>query len=80
METKIQKWGNSLGVRLPKAMTESQSLTAGSLVKVSAVDNKIVIEKKAIKPMTLRERVDLITPENRQTEVDWGEPRGKEIW
>ncbi len=80
METKIQKWGNSLGIRLPKSVTESQLLSAGSSVKISSVDNKIIIEKQVKRKMTLKERVDLITSENRHDEIDWGKPRGNEIW
>ncbi len=80
METKIQKWGNSLGVRLPKSVTKSNFLSAGTVVKVSTDENRIIIEKQSPKPMTLKERVNLITPENLPNEVDWGRPRGKEIW
>jgi len=44
MKTKVQKWGNSLGVRLPKAIADQKSLTAGVSVIVSIQNDRIVVE------------------------------------
>jgi antitoxin MazE len=81
MTTTIQKWGNSLAVRLSKEVVESCHFEEGSLVSVALVGKEIVI-KQAQKPQkyTLDELVKKITPENKHKLVDWGSPKGKEIW
>jgi len=80
MGTKIQKWGNSLGVRLPKVVTDAQSLKAGSMVKVSSDAQKIVIEIIKTHSPRIQDLVANITDDNKHETVDWGMPQGKEIW
>ena len=75
----IAKWGNILGLRLPKAVALEASLGEGDTVEVSVRDGEIVI--RAARPTySLLELVDQITPENRHGETDWGEPSGREQW
>ncbi len=80
--TTIRKWGNSIAVRLPKVSARKFGLEEGTEVR-------FVEEKKthslSIRPLfvgeyTLSEFVSRITPQNQHGEVDWGLPRGKEIW
>jgi antitoxin MazE len=80
METKIQKWGNSLGVRLPKSVTKSHSLEDGSLVRVSTNNEKIVIERVRVEKPTLEDLVGRITDLNMHGETIWGKPQGSEVW
>jgi antitoxin MazE len=80
MKTKIQKWGNSLAVRLPKSVVQQKSLTEGEGVSVDVKDGIIVIEQLKKPKYTLDELVSQITPENRHDEIDWGRPVGKEVW
>jgi antitoxin MazE len=80
METTIQKWGNSLGVRLPKSVALSQSLKEGSRVKVTETKTGIAIEIKKKQPLSLAVLLKGITKDNIHAEVDWGKARGKEIW
>jgi antitoxin MazE len=80
MKTKIQKWGNSLAVRLPKSVVQQKSLTEGEGVLVTVKDGIIVIEQLKKPKYTLDELVSQITPENRHDEIDWGRPVGKEVW
>ena len=80
METKIQKWGNSLGVRLPKAIADRQDLMAGSTVKLTVEEDKIVIERVGKTRYTIDELVTGITSSNLHQASDWGKPIGKEIW
>ena len=62
MKTKIQKWGNGLGVRIPKNITEEKSLSEGLDVNVILKDNQIVIEpiqeKVSLKSMLTKVSVD----------------------
>jgi antitoxin MazE len=81
MTTTIQKWGNSLAVRLSKEVAESFSLNEGSVVSVFAKDKEIIIKPaQKTQKYTLDELVKKITPENKHTLVDLGSPKGKEIW
>ena len=83
MSTRVQKWGNSLAVRIPDDVVEDMGLTPGKEVTVRKVRNTVVIAptrtKKKKRP-TLEELVSRITPQNRHEETDWGPPIGKEAW
>jgi len=79
MKTKIQKWGNSLGVRLPKSITQQKDLTEGRGVSIVIKNNQIVIEPIAEEP-TLGTLLAAVTTDNIHTETDWGEAQGKEVW
>ncbi len=79
MNTKIKKWGNSFGVRIPKDIVLDLKLENAS-VSVSMVGGSIVIEPIKIKPVyTLENLVSKITKHNQHPEVDWGEDVGEEI-
>ena len=83
MTTKIQKWGNSLAMRLPKELADSFNLKAGSQVTFVTNKDGFTIKPQAkvkIPKYTLKELVAGITPQNRHKEFDWGEPMGKEVW
>ena len=79
MKTKIQKWGNSLGVRLPKSITEQKSLKAGLSVSVLIQNNQIVIEP-IVEEMSLSSMMASVTPKNLHKETEWSEARGNEVW
>ncbi len=81
METNIQKWGNSLGVRLPKSIAQKKSLKEGSRVLVSETKTGIAIEiVKKRKLNTLAEMLEDVTDTNVHKAIDWGKPVGNEIW
>ena len=80
METKIQKWGNSLGVRLPKAIAEDQALQAGSFVTITQIDKKIIVERVRHKVTDIKDLVSQITTKNLHAEAEWGKSAGNEIW
>ncbi len=79
MRAKIQKWGNSLAVRIPKSLASQAELVEGAEVEVSVEDGRLVISRIA-RELTLDEMLDLVTPENRHGLVDWGPAMGKEAW
>lgn len=80
METTIQKWGNSLAVRLPQHIAQKLALKAGSVIAMREEKKTIIIRaaRKTHKP--LKDLVAMIRPENIHKETDWGNPVGKEIW
>jgi len=80
MSTKVQKWGNSLAVRLPRELVSRFGLEAGTSVTLSPARRGIMLKPKGKKELTLRELVRRITPQNRHPETQWGRPRGREIW
>lgn len=79
MRAKIQKWGNSLAVRIPKSLASQAELVEGAEVEISVEDGRLVINRVA-RELTLDEMLDLVTPENRHGLVDWGPAMGKEAW
>jgi antitoxin MazE len=79
MRTQVSKWGNSLGVRIPKAYAEEVGLFAGATAEMKVSEGKLTLAL-AQPEYTLEELVAGITSKNRHEEADWGEPRGKEIW
>ena len=82
MLAKIQKWGNSQGLRLTKNLLADAQLGVGDEVDINVKDGIMIITpvKKIRGKHSLKDLVARI-PENYQTgEVDWGEPFGKEVW
>ena len=77
--TKIQKWGNSFAIRIPKEFIEELNLKQGSEIELRKIDDTLQIIPKKRKP-TLEELMAKITPENQHDEIDWGTPQGKEVW
>jgi len=80
MKVKIQKWGNSLAVRIPKSFAVETKIEQDSVVDLAVVDGKIIVEPEKKKPKyTLEELLEGINEENIHSETVWGEPVGKEI-
>lgn len=80
MRTRIQRWGNSLALRLPKAFAAEAHLEQNTLVEVTLVDGKLLILPVTEPAMTLEQLLAGVTEENRHREVDWGPAIGKEAW
>ena len=78
MKTKIQKWGNSLAVRIPKPMAQDMGITSESDVEMS-VQNGALVLAPARRQYSLEELVDGITSANRHEEIDFGPPMGREL-
>jgi antitoxin MazE len=82
MLAKIQKWGNSQGLRLAKNLLADAHIDVGDEVDISVKDGIIVVSPaKRIRGRHNLEDLVARIPENYQTsEVEWGEPVGKEAW
>jgi antitoxin MazE len=82
MVTKIQKWGNSQGLRLAKQILEDARLAVGDDVDVTARDGLIVIApaRRIRGRQSLKELVSRIPRGYKAKETDWGEPVGRETW
>ena len=77
--TQVSRWGNSLGLRLPKSVAQEAQLDEGDHVDVS-VDNGVIVIRPSRPRYSLDELVRRITPKNRHGENDWGTPAGHEVW
>jgi len=77
--TQISRWGNSLGLRLPKSVAREAQVDEGDRVDVSVKNGAIVI-RPSRPAYSLEELVAKITPRNRHDESDWGTPVGDEAW
>ena len=80
MLTKVQKWGNSVALRIPKAFADEMQMTAETAVEMSIEDGKLVISPVEHPQYVLEELLAQITPWNLHDEVDWGAPVGRETW
>jgi len=77
--TQVSRWGNSLGLRLPKSVAREARLDEGDTVDVS-VDNGTIVIRPSKPRYSLDELVRGITPKNRHNESNWGGPLGSEVW
>ena len=80
MLTKIQKWGNSLALRIPKSFALDAQLENDSVVEVSLVDGQIIIKLVSSPVWTLEKLLEGVTSENIHRETDTGEAVGNEAW
>ena len=80
MKTRVQKWGNSLALRLPKAFAAEARLENGAVVEVSLVDGKLVIVPLVEPVLTLRDLLAQVTDQNLHHEIETGPAIGHEVW
>ena len=76
---RVTRWGHSLAVRIPKPLAEQMNIVEGSEVEMSVADGALAIRPKP-RSYILEELLEQVTPENCHDGIDWGEPKGKEIW
>ena len=80
MKAKIQKWGNSLGVRIPKVLAQEVALETDSEVDMSSRDGEIIISPIRQKSLSLRQLLSGVTEANLHKEIVTDGPKGKEVW
>ena len=78
MEARIQKWGNSLGLRIPMSFLKDLSLKNGSIVEIKEENDRIVILPS--RERELENLLSLVSDENLHNEINWGKSSGEEIW
>lgn len=80
MNVRVVRWGNSLGLRIPKSLAEEVGVEAGSEVDVAVAAGDLVVKPVRRRRYDLRELVRNITPTNLHSSVDTGGPVGREVW
>ena len=84
MIVEFRKWGNSLAVRIPKALADAVKVSDGKRAELK-VENGTLVLRPVVKPArkarhTLDELLSGMTSDNVPQEVDWGARRGNEAW
>jgi antitoxin MazE len=80
VNTKVQRWGNSLAVRIPKSFAKEVGLMDGSPVEMRLVDGGLLVEPVSARAPSLPELLDGVTASNLHAEVDTGPAQGSEAW
>jgi len=82
MRRKVRRWGNSLAIRLPVHVTQALELDEGTELDVREEAGVIVLvpDRRNHGKYTLRQLVGRITARNRPPIVDFGRPKGREVW
>ena len=80
MEVKLQKWGNSVGLRIPNSLLKSLNLSMNDKVELKEEDDKIVITKSQQKRVSLEELFKNYGGGKLENTFEWDEPIGRELW
>lgn len=80
MEATIKKWGNSLGLRIPKSYSTQAGITDGSKIEINMEGDKIVISPKQKVDYELNELLSMVNEDNLHYEIESDGPIGNEIW
>ena len=80
MKTRLQKWGNSLALRIPKSFAAEAGLREDAPVEMSLVKGKVVLRPASPEPLTLNELLLGVTDENLHGEWHTGAAVGREFW
>ena len=80
MRTRVQRWGNSLAVRIPKSFAEEVGLQDDSPVNLRLSQGRLVLELSAPRPPRLEDLLSRVRKSNLHAEFDTGPAQGREAW
>jgi antitoxin MazE len=80
MQTKVQKWGNSLALRIPRSFAAEAQVEEGSTVDVSVENGSLRVRPVRARRYALRELLKGVSQRNLHSEVETGEAVGREAW
>ena len=80
MKTHVQKWGNSLALRIPKSFAAEAGLCEDAPVELSLVERKLVVQPISDEPPSLDELLRGVTDQNLHGEWRTGPAVGREVW
>ena len=75
---RVQRWGNSLGVRVPKEVARQAAIHEGAELEVSFQDGRVILQPATVP--SLKELLAQVKPQNRPELLEWGSPVGREVW
>ena len=80
MHLTVQKWGNSLALRIPKTVAKQVNVRKGSQLNMSLTANKIILTARDEKQYQLASLLKRVNKKNLHKEISSGKPVGEEIW
>jgi antitoxin MazE len=80
MKSRVQKWGNSLALRIPKTFAAEAGFEKESSVDISLEKGKLVVTPVTKPEYSLEQLLDAVTPENLHPEIETGPAAGNERW
>ena len=80
MTATVQKWGNSLALRIPRTVARDIRLQQGSLVEISASNGNLLVSPTGRRKRGLARLLVGVTRSNLHSAVDWGDRVGREVW
>ena len=83
MITKVQKWGNSQGLRFPKPLLKEAHIQVGDEVSITVQDGKITVQpvrQRRHRRVRIEDLVHRMPADYQVVEINWGDPVGKEAW
>ena len=78
--TRVQRWGNSLALRIPKAFALDAQLENDSMVEISVVDGQIIVKPVSAPSWSLDELLAGVKKNNIHQEIETGSAAGNEVW
>ena len=80
MQTKIQKWGNSLGLRIPRAFAAEAQVEEGATVDLSVQNGRLLVRPLRVRKFALNGLLRKVNRRNLHREVSTGRAVGREAW
>jgi antitoxin MazE len=80
MESHVRKWGNSLALRIPKALAVEAGISEGSAVEIELDGDRLIVKALRAEALSLADLLVGVTPENRHGEIETGRSVGREVW
>jgi antitoxin MazE len=80
MQTKVQKWGNSIALRIPKAFAEEMCIAPNTAVELTLTNGSLVITPLQTPAFSLEDLLAAVTAQNIHEEIDSGTAVGNEVW
>jgi len=80
MHVRVQKWGNSLAIRIPKPLAEDAEVKEGTVLNLAVSEGKVVATPVLKKKLSLKQLLATVNKKTLHDEIDFGSPVGREIW
>jgi antitoxin MazE len=80
MKTAVQRWGNSLALRIPKTYAQETRISEGSEVELTLKSGALIVKAVNRRRHSLSDLLKRVTPANRHAPVATGNAVGSEVW
>ena len=80
MHVRVQKWGNSLAVRIPKPLAEDAEVKEGTVLNLAVSQGQVVATPVQKRKLSLKQLLAKVNKKNLHAEIDVGAPVGRETW